>query len=47
MPAIRRLAELMAMDPSLTKETMTGQVQAAREIVDTTVDAAKLAAGGK
>lgn len=47
VPAIRRLAELMAMDPSLTKETMTGQVQAAREIVDTTVDAAKLAAGGK
>lgn len=46
-PAIVRLAQLMQLDPSATKDTASAQVSAAKEIVDTTVDAAKLAAGGK
>jgi hypothetical protein len=41
-PAIARLAQIMQMDPSLTKNTANAQVSAAKEIVDTTVDAAKL-----
>lgn len=46
-PAIQRLLQLAQTDPMLTKGTATAQVSAAKEIVDTTVDAAKLAAGGK
>jgi hypothetical protein len=45
--AIPLLLKIGAMDPALTKSTETAQVQALKEIVDTTVDAAKLAAGGK
>jgi hypothetical protein len=46
-PAIMRLAQIMSMDPVLTKGTASAQVSAAKEIVDTTVDAARLMAGGK
>ena len=46
-PAITRLAQIMQMDPMLTKGTASAQVSAAKEIVDTTVDGAKLMAGGK
>lgn len=46
-PAIVRLAQIAQMDPALTKGTASAQVSAAKEMVDTTVDAAKLAAGGK
>jgi hypothetical protein len=46
-PAIMRLSQLMQLDPMATKGTASAQVSAAKEIVDTTVDAAKLAAGGK
>jgi hypothetical protein len=45
--AIPLLLKIGAMDPALTKATATAQVSALKEIVDTTVDAAKLAAGGK
>lgn len=43
-PAIMRLAQIMQLDPMATKGTASAQVGAAKEIVDTTVDAAKLAA---
>lgn len=46
-PAIQRLLQLAQLDPMLTKGTASAQVSAASEIVDTTIDAAKLAAGGK
>jgi hypothetical protein len=46
-PAIQRLLQLAEIDPMLTKGTATAQVSAAKEIVDTTIDAAKLAAGDK
>lgn len=46
-PAIQRLLQLAQLDPMLTKGTATAQVGAAKGIVDTTIDAAKLAAGGK
>jgi hypothetical protein len=46
-PAIQRLLQLAELDPMLTKGTANAQVSAAKEIVDTTIDAAKLAAGGK
>ena len=46
-PAIQRLLQLASLDPMATKGTATAQVSAAKEIVDTTIDAAKLAAGGK
>ena len=46
-PAIQRLLQLAELDPMRTKGTATAQVSAAKEIVDTTIDAAKLAAGGK
>jgi hypothetical protein len=46
-PAIQRLLQLATLDPLATKGTATAQVSAAKEIVDTTIDAAKLAAGGK
>jgi hypothetical protein len=46
-PAIIRLAQIAQMDPMMTKGTASAQVSAAKEIVDTTVDGAKLAAGGK
>ena len=46
-PAIQRLLQLADLDPMGTKGTATAQVSAAKEIVDTTIDAAKLAAGGK
>lgn len=46
-PAIQRLLQLATLDPMMTKGTATAQVSAAKEIVDTTIDAAKLAAGGK
>lgn len=46
-PAIQRLLQLAQMDPMATKGTATAQVSAAKEILDTTVDAARLAAGGK
>lgn len=46
-PAIVRLSQLMQLDPSATKDTANAQVSAAKEVVDTTVDAAKIAAGGK
>jgi hypothetical protein len=46
-PAIQRLLQLASLDPMATKGTATAQVSAAKEIVDTTVDAAKLATGGK
>jgi hypothetical protein len=41
-PAIIRLAQIMQMDPMETKGTANAQVSAAKEIVDTTVDAVKL-----
>ena len=46
-PAINRLLQLAQLDPMLTKGTASAQVAAGKEIVDTTIDAAKLAAGGK
>lgn len=46
-PAIIRLGQIAQMDPMLTKGTVNAQVSAAKEIVDTTVDGAKLVAGGK
>ena len=46
-PAVTRLAQIMQMDPMATKGTASAQVSAAKEIVDTTVDGAKLLAGGK
>lgn len=45
--AIHRLQQIWQMDPAQTKGTVTGQVAAAREAVDTTLDAAKLVAGDK
>jgi hypothetical protein len=46
-PAIQRLLQLAQTDPMATKGTATAQVSAAKEIVDTTVDAVKLASGKK
>lgn len=46
-PAIQRLLQLAELDPMMTKGTANAQVSAAKEIVDTTVDGAKLLAGGK
>jgi hypothetical protein len=43
-PAIQRLLQLAELDPGFTKGTASAQVSAAKEIVDTTVDAAKLMA---
>ncbi len=43
--AIPLLMRIGAMDPMITKQSATAQVSALKEIVDTTVDAAKLAAG--
>ena len=46
-PAIIQLAKIMQTDPMLTKGNLKDQVSAAKTIVDTTVDAGKLMAGGK
>jgi hypothetical protein len=46
-PAITRLMELAALDPMATKGTATAQVSAAKEVIDSTVDGARLLAGGK
>src|SRR5579859_618034 len=46
-PAIMRLAQIMQIDQMLTKQSAKDQVAAAKEIVDTTVAAGKLMAGGK
>ena len=46
-PAIIRLGQIMQLDPMATKGTASAQVSAAKEIVDTTVDGARLMAGGK
>jgi hypothetical protein len=45
--AIQRLTALSQVDPMMTAGKMTDQVNAAKEIVSTTVDAGKLMSGGK
>lgn len=45
--AISRLTQISQVDPMMTGGKMTDQVNAAKEIVSTTVDGAKLMAGGK
>lgn len=45
--AVAQLAKFAQVDPMLTGGTMKDQISAAKEIVDTTVDAGKLMAGGK
>jgi hypothetical protein len=46
-PAITRLLQISGMDPMLTKGTATAQVAAGKEIIEATVEGAKLVAGGK
>ena len=46
-PAIQRLGQIAQIDPALTGGSSKDQISAGKEIVDTTIDAAKLAAGGK
>lgn len=42
-----QLAKLSQYDPSATKGTITGQVAAAKEVIEASVDVARLQAGGK
>ncbi len=42
-----QLVHLSEIDPSATKGTITGQVSAAKEVVDASVNVAKIQAGGK
>lgn len=46
-PALARLLQLAQIDPMLTKQTATAQVSAAKEVIDATVNGAKLMTGGK
>ena len=46
-PAIQRLLQLAQTDPSLTKGTASAQVAAGKEIVEATLEAAKLKNGSK
>lgn len=42
-----QLARLSMIDPLITKQTISGQVSAAKEILDTSLDATKAVTGGK